>query len=139
MCDCPCDCHMGAGGSADAMKFSDVLILVGIGMLCAGFIIHGWVETTPITESDDKPYEKSVHLLKGDELSILIECDDGCEGEAVITKNSEQVHQFDFLVSSGGETDDYFKSEAYDEYKLVIVFDSGSCLLYTSPSPRDTG
>ena len=126
MCDCPCDCHMGAGGSADAMKFSDVLILVGIGMLCAGFIIHGWVETTPITESDDKPYEKSVHLMKGDELSILIECDDGCEGEAVITKNSEQVHQFDFLVSSGGETDDYFKSEAYDEYKLVIVLDSGS-------------
>ena len=29
-------------------------------------------------------------------------------------------------MSSGGETDDYFKSEAYDEYKLVIVLDSGS-------------
>ena len=40
---------MGAGGSAEAMKFSDVLILVGIGMLCAGFIIHGWVETVSYT------------------------------------------------------------------------------------------
>ena len=51
---------MGAGGSADAMKFSDVLILVGVGMLCAGFIIHGWVETTPLSEDDEKPFEKNV-------------------------------------------------------------------------------
>ena len=63
---------MGAGGSADAMKFSDVLILVGVGMLCAGFIIHGWVETTQLSSDDEKPYVKSVHLLKGDQLNILL-------------------------------------------------------------------
>ncbi|DAC58079.1 MAG TPA: hypothetical protein HA354_04325 [Candidatus Poseidoniaceae archaeon] len=117
---------MGAGGSADAMKFSDVLILVGIGMLCAGFIIHGWVESIPIASEDETPYEKSVNLMKGDELNILIACEEDCEGEAIITRNSEQVYQYGFQLLSGDETDDYFKSDGYDGYKLIITFDSGS-------------
>ena len=117
---------MGAGGSADAMKFSDVLILVGVGMLCAGFIIHGWVESVPITSEDEKSYEKSVHLMKGDELNIAIACEEDCEGEAIITRNSEQVYQYGFQLLSGDETDEYFKSDNYDGYKLVITLDSGS-------------
>lgn len=121
---------MGAGGSADAMKFSDVLILVGIGMLCAGFIIHGWVESTPIASEDEKPYEKSVHLMNGDELYIDIACEIDCEGEAIITRDSEQVYLYGFQLLSGEETDDYFQSDEYDGYKLVITLDSGSGEVY---------
>ena len=32
-----------AGGSAQAMKISDVFIVVGISILVAGFIMHAWV------------------------------------------------------------------------------------------------
>ena len=53
-------CHMGAGGSADAMKFSDVLILIGIGILCAGFMMHGWVESVSLESGENaQPYQKS--------------------------------------------------------------------------------
>ena len=65
---------MGAGGSADAMKFSDVLILVGVGVLCAGFIIHGWVETTTIDFEENPEYSKSLTLLDGDKVEFNVEC-----------------------------------------------------------------
>ena len=65
---------MGAGGSADAMKFSDVLILVGVGVLCAGFIIHGWVETTSIDYAENPEYSKSLTLLDGDKVEFNVEC-----------------------------------------------------------------
>ncbi|MEC8258172.1 MAG: hypothetical protein VXZ94_03180, partial [Candidatus Thermoplasmatota archaeon] len=101
---------MGAGGSADAMKFSDVLILVGVGMLCAGFIIHGWVETTPLSSDDEKPYEKSVHLLKGDQLNIFFECEEECSGEATISKDSTIIEQYGFELTSSGVFKEYFES-----------------------------
>ena len=123
---------MGAGGSADAMKFSDVLILVGIGILCAGFIIHGWVETTPISNEDDNPYEKSVHLLKGDELNIVVMCDEGssigtcCGGELTIIKDGEVSSQLDFQITADENLEEYFKADEYGEYKVEISLDSGS-------------
>ena len=64
---------MGAGGSAEAMKFSDVLILVGIGILCAGFIIHGWVGNIELDDEDEEGYVKTAHLLNGDKFTIDIE------------------------------------------------------------------
>ena len=116
---------MGAGGSADAMKFSDVLILVGVGMLCAGFIIHGWVETTPLSEDDEKPFEKSVHLLKGDRLSIVFECTDNCSGEVIITKDSAIFDENSFELTSSGVYKESFESLEYAEYKVEISLDMG--------------
>ena len=116
---------MGAGGSADAMKFSDVLILVGVGMLCAGFIIHGWVETTPLSSDDEKPYEKSVHLLKGDQLNIFFECEEECSGEETISKDSTIIEQYGFELTSSGVFKEYFESLEYAEYKVDISLNAG--------------
>ena len=116
---------MGAGGSADAMKFSDVLILVGVGMLCAGFIIHGWVETTPLSSDDEKPYVKSAHLLKGDQLNIFFECEEDCSGEATISKDSTIIEQYGFELTSSGVFKQYFESMEYAEYNVEINLNAG--------------
>ena len=90
---------MGAGGSAEAMKFSDVLILVGIGMLCAGFIMHGWVENSQLDADGTSTYEKSVYLLKGDKLLIDIESITESSGEIAIYFDSELIDNERFTLT----------------------------------------
>ena len=101
---------MGAGGSADAMKFSDVLILVGVGVLCAGFIIHGWVEKTSIDYEENPEYSKSLTLLDGDKVIIEVECindnDDmtasnDCSGDVVIYNGLEEIEKQSYQIMKG--------------------------------------
>ena len=63
---------MGAGGSADAMKISDVFILVGISLICAGFILHGWTETSSIDLEEMPKYAKTTNHFKGDKIEYTI-------------------------------------------------------------------
>ena len=121
-----CDINIwGQVAQPDAMKFSDVLILVGVGMLCAGFIIHGWVETTQLSSDDEKPYVKSVHLLKGDQLNIFFECEEDCSGEATISKDSTIIEQYGFELTSSGVFKQYFESMEYAEYNVDINLNAG--------------
>ena len=118
---------MGAGGSAEAMKFSDVLILVGIGMLCAGFIMHGWVENSQLDADGTSTYEKSVYLLKGDKLLIDIESITESSGEIAIYFDSELIDNERFtLISGQKESMPTLESSEYGEYQVVITVDSGS-------------
>ncbi len=118
---------MGAGGSAEAMKFSDVLILVGIGMLCAGFIIHGWVENTQLNSEEVPEYEKSVFLLKGDKLIIDIESTSDSEGNIAIFLDNELIDEERFTIVSGQkESMPTLESKEYGEYRIEITVDSGS-------------
>ena len=117
---------MGAGGSAEAMKFSDVLILVGIGMLCAGFIIHGWVEKTSIYEDDPEDYQKSVHLISGDKLIININAVEDSEGLLILSQGSTELLQRPFTLQEGESYEERFDSDEYDEYTLEIIIQTGS-------------
>ena len=118
---------MGAGGSAEAMKFSDVLILVGIGMLCAGFIIHGWVENTQLDSEEVSKYEKSAFLLKGDKLMIEIESTSDSEGNIAIFLDNELIDEERFTIVSGQkESMPTLESKEYGEYRVEISLDSGS-------------
>ncbi len=118
---------MGAGGSAEAMKFSDVLILAGIGMLCAGFIMHGWVENSQLEADGTSTYEKSVYLLKGDKLLVDIESITDSNGEIEIYFNSELINNERFTLTSGQkESMPTLESNEYGEYSIVITVDSGS-------------
>ncbi len=126
-----CQCHrvnfMGAGGSAEAMKFSDVLILVGIGMLCAGFIIHGWVENTQLDSEGVPNYEKSVFLLKGDKLMVDIESISDSEGDVKIYFDNELIDEDGFTLAAGQkESMPSLESSEYGEYRVEINVDSGS-------------
>lgn len=126
-----CQCHrvqtMGAGGSAEAMKFSDVLILVGIGMLCAGFIIHGWVENTQLDSEGVSEYEKSVFLLKGDKLMLDIESISDSEGDIAIFFDNELIDEESFTLTAGQkESMPSLESKEYGEYRVEIIVDSGS-------------
>ena len=126
-----CQCYrvqpMGAGGSAEAMKFSDVLILVGIGMLCAGFIIHGWVENTQLDSEGVSEYEKSVFLLKGDKLMLDIESISDSEGDIAIFFDNELIDEESFTLTAGQkESMPSLESKEYGEYRVEIIVDSGS-------------
>ena len=118
---------MGAGGSAEAMKFSDVLILIGIGMLCAGFIIHGWVENTQLDSEGVSEYEKSVFLLKGDKLMLDIESISDSEGDIAIFFDNELIDEESFTLTAGQkESMPSLESKEYGEYRVEIIVDSGS-------------
>ena len=118
---------MGAGGSAEAMKFSDVLILVGIGMLCAGFIIHGWVENTQLDSEEVSTYEKSVFLLKGDKLTLDLESVSDSEGDIAIYFDDELIDEDGFTLAAGQkESMPALESKEYGEYRVEINVDSGT-------------
>ena len=55
---------MAGGGTAQAMKVSDVFIVVGISILVAGFIMHAWVssEQYDFEGEDEEVIEKSFVL-----------------------------------------------------------------------------
>ena len=125
---------MGAGGSADAMKFSDVLILVGVGVLCAGFIIHGWVEKTSIDYEDNPEYSKSLTLLDGDKVIIEVECindnDDmtasnDCIGDVVIDNGLEEIEKQSYQLMKGEQLKYTFDSKDSGSYQATITIDNG--------------
>jgi len=66
---------MAGGGNTEAMKVSDVFILVGISMLAAGFIMHAWVSPVEyeIEDGESEIIEKSFLLMKNDKLDIIID------------------------------------------------------------------
>ena len=59
---------MAGGGTAEAMKVSDVFILVGISILVAGFVMHAWVDSEILTNEpgESAVLEKSAILMKND-------------------------------------------------------------------------
>ena len=63
---------MAGGGTAEAMKVSDVFILVGISILVAGFVMHAWVDSEILTNEpgESAVLEKSAILMKNDKLLI---------------------------------------------------------------------
>lgn len=125
---------MGAGGSADAMKFSDVLILVGVGVLCAGFIIHGWVETTSIDYAENPEYSKSLTLLDGDKVEFNVECISqpflttapfDCSGNVIIYDGSDDPTTQPYQLMEGEKFTYAFDSKDSGSLPVSISIDWG--------------
>ena len=126
---------MGAGGSADAMKFSDVLILVGVGVLCAGFIIHGWVETTSIDYEENPEYSKSLTLLDGDKVEFNVECISepffstasfDCSGNVIIYDGLEEPTTQPYQLMEGEKFTYTFDSKDSGSLPVSISIDWGA-------------
>ena len=125
---------MGAGGSADAMKFSDVLILVGVGVLCAGFIMHGWVETTTIEFEENPEYGKSLALLDGDKVEFNVECISNsffttapfdCSGDVTIYDGLEEPTTQPYQLMEGEKFTYTFDSKDSGSLPVSISIDMG--------------
>ena len=121
---------MGAGGSADPMKFSDVLILAGIAVLCAGFIIHGWVDSAELNSEDNPPrLSRSFDTLKGDEIIIAIEAIVGTNGNISITADSLLIHE-ERLNLSDGEIFGYeYEADSFGSVEIEIELETGSAVI----------
>jgi hypothetical protein len=126
---------MGAGGSAEAMKFSDVLILFGVGVLCAGFIIHGWVETTSIDYEENPAYIKQLTLLDGDKVEFDVECISepffttapfDCSGDVIIYDGLEEPTTQPYQLMEGEKFTYTFDSKESGSLPVAISIDWGA-------------
>jgi len=120
---------MAGGGSAQAMKISDVFIVVGISILVAGFIMHAWVSSEPYEfEGEDlETVEKSFVLFKNDKLELEITIP--LEHSIIVTiSNDGESFDLDSTADSISEivkTDSafyQFTAESSGEYQMFIEF-----------------
>tara|TARA_B100001142_G_C14313923_1_gene647700 strand:+ start:1489 stop:1992 length:504 start_codon:yes stop_codon:yes gene_type:complete len=106
---------MAGGGTAEAMKVSDVFILVGISILVAGFVMHAWVDSEILTNEpgESAVLEKSAILMKNDKLLIDLDVVSGdsisvtvyFDGEAnqLIPKGDIDNLEYEYTAKEGGQ------------------------------------
>ena len=106
---------MAGGGTAEAMKVSDVFILVGISILVAGFVMHAWVDSEILTNEPGEAavLEKSAILMKNDKLLIDLDVVSGdsisvtvyFDGEAnqLIPKGDIDNLEYEYTAKEGGQ------------------------------------
>ena len=113
--------NMSGGGTAPAMKMSDVFILVSISILVGAFIMHSWVE--PINISNNNSHAMNTSLSEGDEVNmefstsnattVTIAIDGGVVEEIVLAEGEKGKYLFavedsgdhSFLISVDGADD----------------------------------
>ena len=108
---------MSGGGTAPAMKMSDVFILVSISILVGAFIMHSWVE--PIGISNDNPHAMSTTLSDGDKIEMQFTATNTTT--VIIEMNGEVIEEI-FLLGDAKETFLY-KVEKSGDYSFDISTD----------------
>ncbi|MEL0331903.1 MAG: hypothetical protein VW982_06780 [Candidatus Poseidoniales archaeon] len=94
---------MGAGGTAPAMKMSDVFILTGLTLLLGGLFMHAWV--TPIDHgSEDPPYTNGASMMKGDAFVLEVNVDDQTTLRIVLMDESGDIVSAESFVLAAGES-----------------------------------
>ena len=122
---------MGAGGSADAMKISDVFILVGISLICAGFILHGWTETSSIDLEEMPTYAKTTNHFKGDKIEYTISSNNITNGSVyVVNDKGEEIYSENFTLLEGDKISEKVSIEESGEYTTTITIKTGDGEVY---------
>jgi len=122
---------MGAGGSADAMKISDVFILVGISLICAGFILHGWTETSSIDLEEMPTYAKTTNHFKGDKIEYTISSTNITNGSVyVVNDKGEEIYSENFTLLEGDKISEKVSIEESGEYTTTITIKTGDGEVY---------
>jgi hypothetical protein len=93
---------MGGGGTAPAMKMSDVFILTGLTMLLGGLFMHAWV--SPIDhDGEAPPYTNGASMMKGDAFDLRITVEDETTLRIVLMDEKNAIISAESFVLAAGE------------------------------------
>lgn len=122
---------MAGGGSAPAMKLSDVFILVGASILIGSFFMHAW-SSGPVqldsTEEDENMswYTNGASLLKGDTIAFDIESFNTSDFEVKISDDTDDVvFEYSNLLADGDSQELSFQANEGGFYTYNVTFSEG--------------
>jgi len=105
---------MSGGGTAPAMKMSDVFILVSISILVGSLIMHSWPATVSL--SNDVSHSKNLSLSEGDEVNMQF----SASNATTVTISVEGEIVKEIVMGEDSEEKFVFKVESSKDYSLVI-------------------
>ena len=92
---------MGGGGTAPAMKMSDVFILTGLTLLLGGLFMHAWV--SPIDHgAEDPPYTNGASMMKGDAFDLRITVEEETTLRIVLKDDTNAILSAESFVLAAG-------------------------------------
>ncbi len=106
--------NMSGGGTAPAMKMSDVFILVSISILVGSLIMHSWPQ--PISLSNDVSHSTNLSLSDGDEINMRF----SASNATTVTISLEGTVVEELVMVEGSEEEFALKMESSKDYNLVI-------------------
>lgn len=111
---------MGGGGTAPAMKMSDVFILTGLTLLLGGLFMHAWV--SPIDHGgEDPPYTNGASMMKGDAFDLRITVEEETTLRIVLKDADNDILSAESFVLAAGDTQDKMitmESGGYYSYEI---------------------
>lgn len=110
----PVACNMSGGGTAPAMKMSDVFILVSISILVGSLIMHSW--PNPEYLSNDISHSKNISLSEGDEINMQF----SASNATTVTIRIEGEVVEEIVMAEGSEGKFVFEAGTSRDYNLVI-------------------
>ncbi|MDE0954516.1 MAG: hypothetical protein OR994_07550 [Candidatus Poseidoniales archaeon] len=105
---------MSGGGTAPAMKMSDVFILVSISILVGSLIMHSWPATVSL--SNDVSHSKNLSLSEGDEVNMQF----SASNATTVTISMEGEIVKEIVMGEDSKEKFAFKVESSKDYNLVI-------------------
>ena len=106
--------NMSGGGTAPAMKMSDVFILVSISILVGSLIMHSW--PNPEYLSNDIPHSENISLSEGDEINMQF----SASNATTVTIRIEGEVVEEIAMAEGSEGEFVFEAGSSKDYNLVI-------------------
>ena len=117
---------MAGGGSAPAMKMSDVFILLGVTFLLGGLFIHGLVSPVGVDAESD-PYTSGASLLKGDSMQFTVEAANQSSFTLEVVDQSGSVVLTESSTLASGESASVdFEAKERGFYSFSVEFSEGS-------------
>ena len=113
---------MAGGGTAPAMKMSDVFILLGVTFLLGGLFIHGLVSPVGVDAESD-PYTSGASLLKGDSMQFTVEAANQSSFTLEVVDQSGSVVLTDSSTLASGESASVdFEAKEKGFYSFSVEF-----------------